>query len=48
MISSELQEIDKIALAYCMNPTVSFETMSNSYWLAAFGEVLAPVRGKKI
>ena len=45
-INSELQEIDKIALAYCMNPTVSFETISNSYWLAAFGEVLAPVRGK--
>jgi hypothetical protein len=45
-INSPLQEIDKIALAYCMNPTISFETISNSYWLAAFGEVLAPVRGK--
>jgi hypothetical protein len=28
-----------------MNPTVSFETVSNVYWLA-FGKVLAPVRGK--
>jgi hypothetical protein len=45
-INSELQEIDKIALAYCMKPTVSFENVSNIYWLAAFGEVLAPVRGK--
>jgi hypothetical protein len=43
-INSELQEIDKIALAYCMYPTVSFETMSNSYWLAAFGEVRASPR----
>ena len=43
---SEQEEIDKIVLAYCMNPTVSFETVSNVYWLAAFGKVLAPVRGK--
>ena len=45
--SSQQADIDKIALAYCMNPTVSFETMGNIYWLAAFGKVLEPVRGKE-
>ena len=45
--SSEQADIDKVALAYCMNPTVSFETVGNIYWLAAFGKVLEPVGGKE-
>ncbi len=32
-----------------MNPTVvSFETMGNIYWLATFGKVLEPIKGKEI
>jgi hypothetical protein len=30
-VSSEQADIDKVALAYCMNPTVSFETVGNVY-----------------
>jgi hypothetical protein len=45
--SSEHADIDKVALAYCMNSTVSFETVGNIYWLAAFGKVLQPVGGKE-